>query len=224
LEIDDSPKLELIGVQSEPLDGGQSRITLRTTDGNMEGIFHPAEGNGGVIWLSGALGGFDGPSFGIFTVLSHELTSEGISSLRLHYRFPGEFDDCVLDVLLATRFLEQNGVNRVALAGHSFGGAVAIMAGTMSPLVKAVVGLSSQTFGVHQVSKLSPRPLLLIHGDRDQNLPVQCSYNIYDWAKEPKELVIYKGSGHFLRECKNELHDLLKGWLVDKLKQNKATA
>jgi len=223
LEIDDSPKLELTGVQSEPLDGGQSRVILRTIDGNMEGIFHPAEGNSGVIWLSGALGGFDGPSFGIFTVLSHELTSEGINSLRLHYRFPGEFDDCVLDVLLAIRFLEQNGVNRVALAGHSFGGAVAIMAGTMSPPVKAVVGLSSQTFGAREVGKLSPIPLLLIHGDRDQNLPVQCSYNIYDWAKEPKELVIYKGSGHFLRECKNELHDLLKGWLVDKLKQNKAT-
>lgn len=223
MEIEKRPKLELTGVQSEPLDGGQSRITLRTIDGNMEGIFHPAEGKSGVIWLSGALGGFDGPSFGIFTVLSHELTSEGISSLRLHYRFPGDFDDCVLDVLLATRYLEQNGVDRVALAGHSFGGAVAIMAGTMSPLVKAVVGLSSQTFGAHQVGKLSPRPLLLIHGDRDQNLPVQCSYNIYDWAKEPKELVIYKGSGHFLRECKDELHDLLKGWLVAKLTQDRVT-
>ena len=223
MEIDKRPKLELTGVQREPLDGRQSRITLRTIDGKMEGIFHPAEGNVGVVWLCGALGGFDGPSFGIFTVLSHELTSEGICSLRLHYRFPGEFDDCVLDVLLATQFLEQNGINRVALAGHSFGGAVAIMAGTMSPLVKAVVGLSSQTFGAHQVGKLSPRPLLLIHGDRDQNLPVQCSYNIYDWAKEPKELIIYKGSGHFLRECREELHDLLKGWLVTKLTQDKVT-
>jgi len=218
LEINDNPKLELTGVQSEPLDGGQSRVTLCTTDGNMEGIFHPAEGNSGVVWICGALGGFDGPSFGIFTVLSHELTSDGINSLRLHYRFPGEFDDCVLDVLVAMQFFEQNGINRIALAGHSFGGAVAIMSGTRSPLVKAVVGLSSQTFGARQVSQLSPRPLLLVHGDRDQNLPVQCSYNIYDWAKEPKELVIYKGSGHFLRECKNELHDLLRGWLADKLK------
>jgi len=224
LEIEKRPRLEFTGVQSEPLDGGQSRVILQTGDGNIEGIFHPTEGNSGVIWLCGALGGFDGPSFGIFTVLSHELTSEGISSLRLHYRFPGEFDECVLDVLVAVRFFEQKGVNRIALAGHSFGGAVAIMAGAMSPLVKAVVGLSSQTFGARQAGELSPKSLLLIHGDRDQNLPVQCSYNIYDWAKEPKELVIYKGSGHFLRECKNELHDLLKVWLMDKLKQNKATA
>ena len=91
------------------------------------------------------------------------------------------------------------------------------MAGTMSPQVKAVVGLSSQTFGAHQVSELSPRPLLLIHGERDRNLPARCSLDIYKWAKEPKELVIYKGCGHFLRECHQELHDLFKGWLVDKL-------
>jgi len=46
---------------------------------------------------------------------------------------------------------------------------------------------------------------------------VKCSHLIYEWANEPKELVIYKGSGHFLRECHHELHDLLKGWLVDRV-------
>lgn len=218
--MDNTEKLKLTGVKSQPLDGGQAHVIIRTSDGDIEGLFHPAEGNDGVIWLSGALGGFDGPSFGIFTVLSHELVSEGISSLRLHYRFPGDFDDCVLDVLVAVEFLRQNGAANVALVGHSFGGAVAIQAGTMSPRVKAVVGLSSQTYGAHQAGELSPRPLLLIHGSRDRNLPAICSQHIYDWAREPKELVIYQGSGHFLRECRNELHDLLKGWLIDKLGQN----
>jgi hypothetical protein len=121
---------------------------------------------------------------------------------------------------VAVEFLRQNGAANVALVGHSFGGAVAIQAGTMSPRVKAVVGLSSQTYGAHQAGELSPRPLLLIHGSRDRNLPAICSQHIYDWAREPKELVIYQGSGHFLRECRNELHDLLKGWLIDKLGQN----
>lgn len=214
---------KLTGVKSQPLDGGQSRVILTTSNGDMEGIFHPADGNSGVIWVCGALGGFDGPSFAIFTVLSHELTDEGISSLRLNYRFPGDFDECVFDVLVAIRFLEQQGVNTVALVGHSFGGAVVIMAGTMSPRVKAVVGLSSQTFGAHCVNELSPRPLLLIHGSRDRNLPAICSQHIYEWAREPKELVIYNGSGHFLRECKEELHDLLKSWLVNKLQRDEVT-
>jgi alpha/beta superfamily hydrolase len=216
--VDSAGKLKLTGVKSQPLDGGMARVILRTIEGDMEGIYHPAEGNGGIIWLSGALGGFDGPSFGIYTILSHELVDERISSLRLNYRLPGDFDECVLDVLIAVNFLNKQGVTSVALVGHSFGGAVGIQAGTMSQHVKAVVGLSSQTYGARQVDELSPRPLLLIHGSRDRNLPAICSQHIYDWAREPKELVIYQGSGHFLRECREELHALLKDWLVDKLK------
>ena len=224
-KVNSAGRLELTGVKSQPLDGGETRVILSTSNGDMEGIFHPAEAaSGGVIWVCGALGGFDGPSFGIFSVLSHELVSEGISSLRLSYRFPGDFDECVLDVLVGIDFLQQEGAGSVVLGGHSFGGAVAIMAGTMSAQVKAVVGLSSQTFGAHRAGELSPRPLLLIHGSRDRNLPALCSEHIYEWAREPKELVIYKGSGHFLRECREELHDLLKGWLIDKLGQGKAAS
>ena len=215
--MNNSPELKLSGVQSRPLDGGQSYVILSTSEGYIEGLFHPAEGRRGVIWVGGALGGLDGPSFGIFTTLSWELMTIGISSLRLNYRYPGDFDPCVLDVLVGVEFLKQKGVDNVALVGHSFGGAVSIMAGTRSPQVKTVVGLSSQTFGAQQVAELSPRPLLLIHGERDRNLPVRCSHHIYEWAQEPKELLIYKDNGHFLRECHQELHDKLKEWLIDKL-------
>jgi dienelactone hydrolase len=50
-------------------------------------------------------------------------------------------------VLVGVNFLKQGGVDYIALVGHSFGGAVVIMAATMSTEVKAVVGLSSQTYG-----------------------------------------------------------------------------
>ncbi len=211
--------LKLIGVESLPLDENQNQVTLKTAAGDIECLFHFVKGQCGVIWVCGALGGFDGPSFGVFKALSEELLSEGISSLRLNYRLPGDFDRCVLDVLVGIRFLEREGMDKIALVGHSFGGAVVIMAGTMSPRVKAVVGVSSQTFGAQRVAELSPRPLLLIHGERDRNLSVHCSEHIYEWANEPKELVIYKNNGHFLRECREDLHDLLKSWLVNKLKQ-----
>ena len=210
-------KLQLISVQSLPLGSDCAHVILTTSDGEIECVFRPTSGNSGIIWVCGALGGFDGPSFGIFATSSEALQSKGISSLRLNYRFPGDFDQCVLDVLIGVHFLQQQGVDNVALVGHSFGGAVAIQAGTMSPQVKAVVGLSSQTFGAQRVNQLSPRPLLLIHGERDRNLSVRCSQDIYNWANEPKELVIYKGCGHFLRECHDEMHDLLKNWLIDKL-------
>jgi hypothetical protein len=212
-------RLRLYEARSEPLDNNQARVILRTSGGEMEGLFHSATGTGGVIWVCGALGGFDGPSFGIFNTLSQSLIAEGISSLRLNYRLPGDFDECVLDVLVGVEFLNQKSINNIALVGHSFGGAVAIMAGTMSPLAKAVIGLSSQTYGAQRAAELSPRPLLLIHGERDRNLPARCSQLIYQWAKEPKELVIYKGCGHFLRECHQELQKQLQSWLVEKLKR-----
>jgi len=210
--------LTLESVQTTEHPGNKMRLILNTSRGDIACVFHHCEGaSGGVIWVCGALGGLDGPSFGIFSSLSDELVDEGISSLRLHYRIPGEFSECVLDMLVGVHFLKRYNIDRVVLAGHSFGGAVAIMAGTLSPDVKAVLGLSSQTYGAQDVAKLAPKPLLLIHGERDRNLPVKCSHLIYEWANEPKELVIYKGSGHFLRECHQELHDLLKGWLVERV-------
>jgi len=224
--VEERPKstLTLHGYQTAELPGNKMRLILNTSRGDIPCIFHHSEGNtGGVIWICGALGGLDGPSFGIFSSLSDELVDEGISSLRLHYRIPGDFNECVLDVLVGVHFLKSQKIDRVVVAGHSFGGAVAIMAGSLSPEIKGVIGLSSQTYGAQDVARLAPKPLLLIHGDRDRNLPVKCSQLIYEWANEPKELVIYKGSGHFLRECHQELHDLLKRWLVDKVGSGKSS-
>lgn len=210
--------LSLIEIRTKPRDDDTTDVVLCTSRGNIRCILHPAGGKAAVIWVCGALGGLDGPSFGIFKELGEDLVSYGITSLRLDYRVPGYIPPCVLDVLVGIHFLSQEGALNIGLVGHSFGGAVVIQAGVMSPQVKTVVGLSSQTYGAHPVDRLSPKPLLLVHGERDQNLSADCSRQIYQWAGEPKELVIYQDNGHFLRECHDELHDLLTDWLVSKLK------
>ncbi|MDO9333511.1 MAG: alpha/beta hydrolase [Dehalococcoidales bacterium] len=209
--------MKITGIHSEKQGKTQERVVISTTDGNIECIFHNAGDTRGVIWLCGALGGFDGPSFGIFKILSERLVADGINSLRLHYRYPGDFEECVQDVLTGVDYLKQNRIDKVALVGHSFGGAVAIQAGTMSREVKAVVGLASQTYGAQRVAELAPRPLLLIHGERDRNLSVNCSKYIYQWAEEPKELSILKNNGHFLREAHQELLTWIRDWLINKL-------
>ena len=214
--MDDQRELQLISARSRKLEQGQSEVIITTSNGNIRGILHHGDGDGGVIWVCGALGGLDGPSFGIFKILSEELAGEGLTSFRLDYRFPGELGGCIADVVAGAYYLSQLNVERVALVGHSFGGAVVIQAGILSDRVKAVVGLSSQTYGATGVERLSPKPLLLIHGERDRNLSADCSRHIYQWAGEPKELVIYKDNGHFLRECHEELKELLKKWLVEK--------
>ena len=212
-----SKSYERISVQSIPLGSGSDQVILGTPNGDIECIYQSVDEPRGVVWVSGARGGFDGPSSGVYSRVSRELVDKGINSLRLNYRFPGELDQCITDVLVAIRFLDCLGIDRIALVGHSFGGAVVIMAGIMTTQVKTVVALSSQTVGAQRVNELSPIPLLLVHGDTDRILPSICSKQLYRWAGEPKKLVIYPGSGHLLEECKEELHDLLIDWLIDML-------
>lgn len=49
------------------------------------------------------------------------------------------------------------------------------------------------------VAHLSPRPLLLIHGDQDEQIPLRAAQALYQKAGEPRELVIIPGAGHRLR-------------------------
>ncbi len=49
---------------------------------------------------------------------------------------------------------------------------------------------------VDVIGSISPRPVLLIHGTKDETLPVRNSYQLYEAARDPKELVVYEGVGH----------------------------
>ncbi len=199
-------------------DTGQG-VVLHTNVGPINAIFHPSTtgGNRAVLWVWGARGGYAGPAAGIFATLAEEFTSRGITSLRLNYRNPSLYAESVRDALAGLAFLHRQGCSVVALVGHSFGGAVVIAAGALSDQVVAVVSLSPQTYGAQGAGSVSPRPLLIVHGLHDTRLPPRCARQIYEWAHEPKELILYPGAEHGLRECQDELHDLLRGWLPEKL-------
>lgn len=49
------------------------------------------------------------------------------------------------------------------------------------------------------VSRLSPRPLLLVHGSQDETVAVSHAHRLYAEAGEPKRMVIIDGAGHQLR-------------------------
>ena len=195
-------------------DTGQG-VVLNTNLGQINGILHPAaqEGDGAVLWVWGARGGYAGPAQGLFGNLGEEFTSRGITSLRLNYRHPSVFSESVLDALCGLEYLKSLGRPRVVLVGHSFGGAVVIGAATYSDEAVGVVSLSPQTYGAHGAPNVSPRPLLLVHGLNDTRLPPSSANRIYRWAREPKQLMFYQGTEHGLLECKDELHDLLRGWI-----------
>ena len=189
-------------------------IKFLTNRGELKGIIHRAENSTqAVVWVCGARGGFGGPGPGTYARLSERMTGQGITSLRLDYRFPNDLMECVLDLLVGVGYLKENGFGPVVVVGHSFGGAVVIAAGATSDHIKGVVSLSPQTYGAGMAGQLAPRKLLVAHGKADTRLPFSCALQIYEWAKEPKEVVLFEGAEHRLEECRDELETLLSAWI-----------
>ena len=198
-----------------PEDRGGTGIEVLTNLGPIRCLYHEApSAERAVVWVSGAYGGFSGGG-GLYSILSDELIADGLSSLRLDYRHPNILHHSIMDVLAGVDFLRAQGCERVALVGHSFGGAVVIAAAPLADAVATVVGLASQTHGARYAHLVSPRPLLLAHGEDDERLTPRCSILINEWAREPKRLILYPRTGHNLRECRDKLHPVLKSWLLD---------
>jgi len=204
--------LSIIQVAAHPERDGNLRVMIETTRGEIRGILHPcANAPGAVIYVGGAMGGFEGPANDLYGRLADRLKPQ-VSGMRLHYRQPGEFQECVLDVLAGVSFFRGVGAGDVALVGHSFGGAVVIKAGELAPSVSGVAALSSQLYGTRTVERLA-KPLLLVHGMRDGVLDHAASEDIHARAAEPKRIVLYADADHSLSQCATELEELLASWL-----------
>lgn len=62
------------------------------------------------------------------------------------------------------------------------------------------------------VALISPRPLLLVHGSRDEIVAVGDAARLYQRAREPKQKIVIDGAGHRLRQDERAVVALL-GWL-----------
>lgn len=209
-------KVAVQEVRAIPLPDGDrgEGLALVTERGEVAAIRHAApESRKAVIWVCGARGGFGGPGPGLYAQLAEEFTGQGITSLRLDYRLPNNLAECAVDLLAGVACLEDSGHDPVVIVGHSFGGAVVIAAGAVSRQVAGVVSLSPQTYGANMAGLVAPRPLLIVHGKADTRLPYSCGQQIYQWAGEPKQLVLYDGAEHRLEECREELAGLLREWI-----------
>ena len=206
--------LSIRGIGASPGDQpGSLLLRIETNRGPIEAIFHPVEGGtGAAIFVGGAMGGLDGPADAIYSRLPVALAERGVSTLRLTYRIPNDFEECVLDGLGGCSMLKGIGAQDVVLVGHSFGAAVVIKAGELAPIVRGVASLSPQLHGTREVEHLG-KPLLLVHGMADTVLNHEASEDIYRRAVEPKRIVLYGEAGHSLIQAKAELWDLLTAWV-----------
>ncbi len=62
------------------------------------------------------------------------------------------------------------------------------------------------------IDKISPCPLLIIHGDKDETIPLDHAYQLYSMAKEPRELMMIPDGNHRLRANEDAMESALM-WL-----------
>jgi pimeloyl-ACP methyl ester carboxylesterase len=75
-------------------------------------------------------------------------------------------------------------------------------------------------------ARISPTPVLIVHGDQDIYFPPDHGQQLYDAAREPKELWLIPGFGHAERHTDDALVERLTGW-ADKastVSQSEATS
>ena len=65
---------------------------------------------------------------------------------------------------------------------------------------------------INYVTGISPRPLLLVHGSKDETVAVSEAYKLYAQAGEPKQLIIVDGAQHRLRQSDEAMAKVLD-WL-----------
>ena len=63
-------------------------------------------------------------------------------------------------------------------------------------------------------AQVSPIPLLIVHGDQDPYFPVDHAHELYDAARDPKELWLVPGFGHAESACRPALVDRIGGWVA----------
>jgi alpha-beta hydrolase superfamily lysophospholipase len=74
------------------------------------------------------------------------------------------------------------------------------------------------------MAKISPLPLLILHGDRDEIVPVHHGQLLYDAALEPKQLWIVPGAGHIQTMRAPAERDRLVAYLREVLEAKNRTA
>lgn len=216
-EQDDRSPLERIGLlatQEVTVAPGLQHLELFTMQGLLTVLWHGEPGfDRAVIACGGAMGGLLGPADGLFHDLGVELAEQRIATLRLSYRRPNDLAACVVDAAAVTEMAARQGAKRFVAIGHSFGGAVAVqLAAALPAVINGVVTLSTQSAGCERAGLIGDRPFLLLHGDRDEILPVQASEIVQAMAGTG-DLVVLPGAGHLLTQAAVELRTRLSEWI-----------
>jgi|SRR3954451_11812546 pimeloyl-ACP methyl ester carboxylesterase len=73
-------------------------------------------------------------------------------------------------------------------------------------------------------AKISPVPVLIVHGDKDLYFPQEHGRELYAGAREPKELWLLPGFGHAERAMDDAMADRIAAWVSEAVASHGAAA
>ncbi len=210
--------LDVLAAQEVTVAPGLRHLELYTMRGLLTLLWHgDPTAEHVVLAMGGAMGGLLGPADGLYHDLGTALAERGIGTIRVGYRRPDDLSTCVHDLAAVADLSGRSGARRFVTVGHSFGGAVAVQTGALlGTHCAGVVTLATQSAGCERAEHLAETPLLLVHGDRDELLPLQASEMVRLLAGHG-ELVVLPDTGHLLREAGVELRQRLLVWIPARL-------
>lgn len=192
-------------------------VEVYTMEGLLTLLWHGDPGATDVVLTcGGGMGGLLGPARGIYHDLGEYLWHEaGIATIRVGYRRPNHLPRCVHDVAATADLATRSGGRRFVVLGHSFGGAVAIQAGTvLAEHCMGVMTFATQSAGCENASQLRA-PLALVHGDADEILPASTSQVVAALAGQG-DLTILEGEGHLLTGVAESLRVATAAWIRER--------
>ena len=196
-------------------------VVFDTSDGEQVVVWHrpPQAGKPVVLYFHGNAG-----SLRIRAARLSALTSDGTGLVALSYRgFGGSTgspteDGLIRDATSAYRFAaERYGANRIVLWGESLGTGVAVALAAQQPVGHLILQspfTSAADVGAQRywfvpvwllmkdqfrsdlrIGKVTA-PVLILHGDRDDIVPIALAERLYGLINAPKRFVRIAGVGH----------------------------
>lgn len=126
----------------------------------------------------------------------------------------GEQDD--LRAALAFMTARYPGVTRIWCGGMSFGSWIAMKVGAADANVTALIGIACPVNKYDYSSVVAAgKPTFLVHGERDELIPVREVRKFYALLSEPKELVVIDAADHLFDGKVSEVGDAIEDLLQD---------
>jgi alpha/beta superfamily hydrolase len=101
-------------------------------------------------------------------------------------------------------------------AGFSFGSYIALTCGAEDERVGALIGIAPPVDRYdYGIVKQTAKPKFLVHGERDELIPLRAVREFYAQLQEPKELVEIDRANHLFDGQASEVGDALEELLTD---------